>query len=266
MADRLQKILAAAGVASRRAAEGLLRDGRVSVNGSVATLGQSADPAVDVIQLDGESIRPERLDYWILHKPKGVLCTAHDPLGRSSVIDFLPPETGRLYPVGRLDVDSEGLVLLTNDGEVTQALLHPSRGSERSYRVRVRGQPTESALKRLARGVRLNDGVTAPARVGKPVHDPKVDESTFRLTLGEGRNRQIRRALDRLGYPVVRLLRDRMGTLRLGDLEPRRARRLDTAERRTLLDHAVQHGARISGRQATRKKRPRARGRAAKVE
>lgn len=233
---RLQKILAEAGVASRRAAERLLRAGRVSVNGRVARLGESADPERDTVAVDGVPVGRESAVYWLLHKPRGVITTARDPEGRPTVLGLVPDREHRLYPVGRLDRDTEGLLLLTNDGRVAHALLHPSHGSEREYRVTVAGRISAAALRRLAAGVELEDGRTAPARVGRAAFDPPTETSRFTLTLIEGRKRQIRRSLAALGHPVLRLVRVRMGPLELGDLAPGQARPLRPAERRALLE------------------------------
>ena len=235
--ERLQKILAAAGVASRRQAEDLLRAGRVSVNGERAELGQSADPGRDVVTVDGVPVAREPFAYWLLHKPRDVITTVHDPQGRATVLDLLPPEARevRLFPVGRLDRETEGLVLLTNDGALAHVLLHPSHETEREYRVTVKGRATAAELGRLAEGIELEDGVTAPARVGRARFDAGGGTTRFGLTLVEGRKRQIRRALEALGHPVVRLVRVRMGPLRLGRLASGRARPLASAERRALL-------------------------------
>jgi len=232
--ERLQKILAAAGVASRRAAEDLIRAGRVTVNGRVATLGESADADRDEIALDGERIRREALEYWIVHKPRGVLTTVSDPQGRSTVLDLVRGSAARLYPVGRLDLLSEGLVLLTNDGALTHALLHPSFGEEREYQVTVRGPVDRSTLQRICEGVELEDGRTAPARTGAAHFDPETRTTRLSLTLVEGRKRQIRRMMRALGHPVLRLVRVRIGPLELGRLAPGEARRLSARERRAL--------------------------------
>ena len=231
---RLQKILAAAGVASRRRAEDLLRQGRVSVNGRIAALGESADPDRDVVAVDGAPVEREPLAYWIVHKPRGVLTTVHDPHGRPTVLDLVPARRTRLFPVGRLDRDTEGLVLLTNDGRIAQTLLHPSHEVEREYRVTVSGRIAATSLARLAEGVMLEDGVTAPAQVGRPTWQAASRTTRFTLTLIEGRKRQIRRALESLGHPVVTLLRVRMGPLRLGRLPSGAARRLSPRERKSL--------------------------------
>jgi len=207
----------------------------VRVNGRIAELGDSADPERDEIRLDGAAIGREPLVYWLLHKPRGVITTVRDPQGRPTAVDLVPDRRHRLFPVGRLDRDTEGLLLLTNDGRAAQALLHPSYASEREYAVEVRGRIPASALRRLALGIELEDGPTAPARVGPCRHDPARDASRFALTLVEGRKRQIRRALAALGHPVRRLVRVRMGPLRLGRLAPGAARELSPSERRGLL-------------------------------
>ena len=232
--ERLQKILAAAGVASRRASEDLIRAGRVTVNGVVATLGESADPDRDAIALDGERIQREPLEYWIVHKPRGVLTTVSDPQGRSTVVDLVRDSRVRLYPVGRLDLLSEGLVLLTNDGPLAHSLLHPSFGEEREYRVTVRGSFDRSTQRRISEGVELEDGLTAPARVGAVRFDPQTRTTRFALTLIECKKRHIRRMMRELGRPVVRLVRVRLGPLERGQLEPGKARPLRARERRVL--------------------------------
>ena len=237
--QRLQKILSSAGVASRRRAEELIREGRVTVNGVVASIGDSADPVHDVVALDGESVHREPLAYWMLHKPRGVITTVSDPEGRTTVLDLLPGKAkgrARLFPVGRLDLDTEGLVLLTNDGALANVLMHPSYGCEREYEVTAKGHFSRDELRRLADGIVLDDGPTAPARVENERFDSRDETTEFSLTLTEGRKRQIRRALVALGHPVLRLLRVRMGPLRLGELELGSARRLTPEERIQLLE------------------------------
>jgi 23S rRNA pseudouridine2605 synthase len=232
---RLQKLLAEAGVASRRGAESLIRAGRVSVNGRVASIGDSADPSVERVELDGERVRPPARVYWVVNKPRGVLSTVRDPEGRPTVIDLVPGRGTRTFPVGRLDRDTEGLVLLTNDGELTHALLHPSHEVEREYVVRVRGELSEREQQRLAKGIRLEDGMTAPARISHVRFDAAEETSVFHLTLIEGRKRQIRRALVALGHPVRALTRIRMGPLKLGRLARGAARPITPAERKALM-------------------------------
>jgi 23S rRNA pseudouridine2605 synthase len=248
--ERLQKLLAAAGLASRRAAEEWIRAGRVRVDGTLAKLGDAADPDTQRVTVDGRALVPERHAYWIAHKPRGVVTTMRDPEGRRTVIELLPRDGPRLHPVGRLDQETEGLVLLTNDGAVTQALLHPSLGSEREYLVTARGRIADPTLERLAAGIVLEDGPTAPARVRAPRFDRGTDTTRFALVIAEGRKRQIRRALAALGHPVVRLVRVRMGPLELGSLEPGRARRLRPAEVAALLAHARRLQLRATRRQA----------------
>jgi len=232
--ERIQKILAAAGVASRRAAETLIRAGRVTVNGTVATLGESADVERDEIALDGEPIQREPLEYWIVHKPLGVLTTVSDPQGRPTVVELVSESTARLFPVGRLDLLSEGLVLLTNDGPLAHSLLHPSFGEEREYLVTVRGSIGRSTQRQMAKGVELEDGRTAPAEVGAVRFDRETRTTRFALTLTEGKKRQIRRMMRELGHPVVRLVRVRMGPIELGRLASGKSRQLRSRERRVL--------------------------------
>jgi 23S rRNA pseudouridine2605 synthase len=238
---RLQKLLADAGLASRRAAEEWIRAGRVRVNGRIARLGDGADLERDDVRVDGRKLAAEPRSYWLLHKPKNVLSTTADPwakeAGRRTVLELLPAAARRtrLYPVGRLDLDSEGLLLLTNDGALAQALLHPSHGCEREYRVEAWGQVTAETARRLARGVELEDGLTLPCRARVVGYDRARGTSRLVLTLREGRKRQIRRALLALGHPVRRLVRVRMGPLRLGDLPSGRARPASAREQRELL-------------------------------
>lgn len=227
---RLQKLLAGAGLGSRRACEEYLRAGRVTVNGELAKLGDSADPRRDRVAVDGERLEREPLVYWVVHKPAGVVTTVRDPHGRQTVMGLLPKGVPQLHPVGRLDYESTGLVLLTNDGDLTQALLHPSLGSEREYQVTVRGELDDKIRKALEHGVVLEEGRTAPARIGRSVFDPDAKTTLFSLTLVEGRNRQIRRSLLTLGRPVKKLVRVRMGSLRLGTLARGKARALRREE------------------------------------
>ena len=229
---RLAKHLAHAGIASRRASEALVADGRVTVDGAVIT-----DPARDVtgeeaIAVDGELVRgPGARVVYALHKPAGVLSTAADTHGRPTVVDLVP--TGqRLYPVGRLDADSTGLILLTNDGDLAYALTHPRFEVPRTYRARVDGRPSERALRALREGVMLDDGRTAPAQVRL------VGAHELELTIHEGRKRQVRRMCEAVGHRVVELRRVAFGPLRLGDLTSGRHRRLTAAEVQRLRDSA----------------------------
>jgi 23S rRNA pseudouridine2605 synthase len=212
--EKLQKVLARAGVASRRVVEGLIADGRVTVNGTVAEVGARVDGDVDVIEVDGAVVATRAdLVHYLLHKPLGVVTTAKDTHGRPTVVDLVPPEP-RVFPVGRLDADTEGLLLLTNDGELAHRLTHPSFGVEKEYLAEVVGTPSRGALRRLREGVELEDGVTAPARASL------VGEGVVRLVIHEGRNRQVRRMCEAVGHPVTRLVRTRIGPLTDTHLKP----------------------------------------------
>jgi 23S rRNA pseudouridine2605 synthase len=220
---RLAKYLAHAGVASRRAAERLIAGGRVRVDGAVVT-----DPARDVddsneILADGQAVRIEALEYHLVNKPIGVVSTAREPGGREKVTDLVDSKA-RLYPVGRLDADSSGLILLTNDGELANRLMHPRYEVDKRYRVRVRGSPSKAALGSLRGGVELEDGRTAPARVD--VLDSTGRETVLDLVIHEGRKRIVRRMLEAVGYPVIALERVAFGPLELGRLRAGSSRRV----------------------------------------
>lgn len=234
---RLHVFLARAGKGSRRAMEKAVAQGRVAVNGlAVTVMGVRVDPARDAVTLDGHRVDPHVVGfaYIALHKPVGVVTTVRDDLGRPTVLDLIPDymRRRRLYPVGRLDVESEGLVLLTNDGHLTNALTHPRFGHEREYVVTVEGRPPDGALRKLSEGVELDGVRTAPARF--EALSAEGATSTLRVVLREGRNRQIRRMLADAGHPVVGLKRVRLGPLRLGDLKPGGSRRLADHEIRSL--------------------------------
>ncbi len=215
---RIHKFLSAAGITSRRKAEDMVRQGLVTVNGKVASIGQPVDPAHDTVLVNGVPIKGEaRHVYYLLHKPHGVVSTTSDPEGRKTVLDFVPKGV-RLYPVGRLDYDSEGLILLTNDGALAEKLTHPKYEIKKTYHVLVKGNPTEISLKILREGVHLEDGVTAPALVENIV--PEGGNTWFDMTIHEGRNRQVRRMCDALHYPVLRLIRTHLGPWELGTLLP----------------------------------------------
>ena len=227
--ERLQKILARAGVASRRACEELVAAGRVTVDGRAVTeLGAKADPETQEVRLDGRRVRSESLQYWMLNKPKGVVCTHDDPAGRSRPLDFIPDAQARLFPVGRLDADSKGLLLLTNDGALANRLTHPRYEVPKTYQATVAGRITGKEVQRLLKGVHL-----AEAKTGRPkvkVLKRSRSRSLIQVTIFEGRNRQVRRMLARLGHPVRELVRTRIGRLSLRGLGPGRARRLTPAE------------------------------------
>lgn len=232
---RLQKVLAQAGVASRRKSEEWIRKGWVEVNGKVVTqLGTKINPHTDEIRVRGRLIRTEPKDkvYIIINKPKGVITSTSDPQGRPVVTDLLPPLSERVYPVGRLDYDSEGLLLLTNDGQLAHRLMHPRFGVEKVYLVWVKGRPAESELQQLRDGIELEDGWTAPAivRLLRVKERGGECDSLCRIQLHEGRNRQVRRMFDAIGYPVLSLKRIQQGPLQLGDLKPGQFRFLSKKE------------------------------------
>jgi 23S rRNA pseudouridine2605 synthase len=232
--ERLQKALARAGVGSRRACEDLIREGRVAVNGRVAALGDRIDPTADRVEVDGARIPldPE-LRYLALNKPRGVVTTARDPQRRPDVTRFYPAGP-RVFPVGRLDRDTEGLLLLTNDGELAHRLMHPRHGVEREYLAEVEGTPGRRALARLERGVTLEDG-SARARSARAVAG-SGNRSAVRIVMTEGRKREVRRMLAAVGLPVRRLVRVRVGPIRLGRLAPGEVRELEPSEVRSLLE------------------------------
>jgi 23S rRNA pseudouridine2605 synthase len=236
---RIQKLLSRAGVASRREAETLMLQGRVRVNGRVVTtLGTRVDPARDRVELDGQEVGPEPLRWVAFHKPPGLLTTRDDPQGRPTVYDHLPPELGSLGYVGRLDRDTEGLLLLSNDGDVVHRLLHPSSEVERVYEAEVEGAPDAATLARLTRGVELDDG-PARARSAEALGH-RHGHALLALVLAEGRKREVRRLLEAVGHPVARLVRVRFGPVELGDLPPGAWRDLEPTEVRTLTERAGQ--------------------------
>jgi 23S rRNA pseudouridine2605 synthase len=237
MMERLQKVLARAGIASRRASEELITSGRVQVNGAVVSeLGTKVEPGRDEIRVDGRLLdRAEPLTYLVIHKPVGTVSTVKDPEGRPTVLDLVP-DAGRLYPAGRLDVDSEGLLLLTNDGEVTLHLTHPRYGQRKEYLALVRGIPTPAGLQRLLNGVELEGGPAKAVRANVveklPRGLPDADRGMawVDVVVLEGRKRLVRRMLEAIGHPVARLMRIQLGPLKLGDLAVGQWRRLGSAE------------------------------------
>jgi 23S rRNA pseudouridine2605 synthase len=234
--ERLQKVLARSGLGSRRACEDLIREGRVTVNGRVAALGDRVDPRTDRVEVDGGRVPSDpELRYLALHKPRGVVTTARDPQGRPDVSRYYP-EGVRVFPVGRLDRDTEGLLVLTNDGELANRLLHPRYGVEREYLAEVEGRPTERAMSALRRGVELEDGPARAAAVRRVGGAGK--RGAVRIVMTEGRKREVRRMLEAVGLPVRRLVRVRFGPIRLGQLGPGEVRELDPAEVRELLRDA----------------------------
>jgi 23S rRNA pseudouridine2605 synthase len=220
--------MAAAGVASRRASEALISAGRVTVNGRVANLGDRADPENDVVEVDGERVIVDTtLRYLMLNKPRGVVSTTHDPEGRPTVMDLVNLEE-RLYPVGRLDQDTEGLLLLTNDGDLANRLLHPSFEVERTYLALVPGPVRRETLRRLTDGVELDDGIARPRRVR--VAEEHRGKALLEIVMTEGRKREVRRMLAAVGAPVERLARVAFGGVELGDLRQGKWRFLDRPE------------------------------------
>jgi 23S rRNA pseudouridine2605 synthase len=226
--ERLQKVLAHAGVGSRRAIEGLIEAGRITVNGKVATLGDKVDASKDQVEVDGSRV-PLGVDlvHYLLNKPPGVVVTASDPEGRPTVLDLIP-EGPRVWPAGRLDIDTEGLLVVTNDGDLSYRLTHPSFEIPKTYVAEVAGNVSERTARLLARGVELDDGPTAPARV--VVTGRGQGASLVELTIHEGRNRQVRRMFEAVDHRVLRLVRTELGPLKLGRLKPGSLRKLGPQE------------------------------------
>src|SRR5262245_3959034 len=227
--DRLNKYLAHAGVGSRRQCDALIQAGRVVINGvRITSPGVRVNPDTDKVSVNDTPVNPERKVYWVFHKPRRVLCTNYDPAGRMKALDFLGHVDQRIYTVGRLDQDSEGLLLLTNDGDLANQLMHPRYGVEKTYLVQVAGFPSQDDQKKLLAGVFLADGKVKAKRVKRM----KVQgQSTWlRITLNEGKNREIRRMLSKLGHKVMRLRRMGLGPVKLDGLPPRKSRRLSKTE------------------------------------
>jgi pseudouridine synthase len=248
--ERLQKILSSAGVASRRAAERLIAEGRVTVNGvTVTELGSKADPEVDDIRVDGRRIHTRQARRYILmYKPRGYITSRSDPQQRPTVIDLLAKGGVRdyVYPVGRLDFDSEGLLLLTSDGDLAERLMHPSHGIAREYHVRVRGVPDRHAVSRLTSGVVLDGRRTADAevRILDRIETAHGDDAVLSIAIHEGRNRQVRRMFEAIGHPVMRLRRVRIGPITDDRIRAGEFRDLTDREVATLKRAAAAHGAR----------------------
>ncbi|MGC8513491.1 MAG: pseudouridine synthase [Acidimicrobiales bacterium] len=248
--ERLQKVLAAAGIASRRRCEELIAEGRVRVNGVTASLGKRVDSRIDTVSVDGVRIATDPgLVYYALNKPAGVLSSAADPAGRPTVVSLVPPDP-RVFPVGRLDADSEGLIFLCNDGGLAYTLTHPSKGVDKEYLVRVHGHPKAGAIRRMREGIDLDGRRTAPAKVSL------VEADLLKVTIHEGRNRQIRRMAEAVGHPVRQLVRTRIGPVRLAGLTPGAYRLLSQEEVRKLeragggSPHGSPGGARLGGQHA----------------
>lgn len=257
MEERLQKVLAAAGVASRREAEKFITGGRVKVNGKLVTeLGVKVNPR-DQITVDDKQIRREHKVYRLFYKPRGVVTTMKDPEGRQCIADFVQDLKERVYPVGRLDYNTEGLLLLTNDGALAQTLTHPSHEFGKSYEVTVLGIVPQEKLDKLRIGVNLEDGVTAPAVVTLRSYDTERGLTNFEITIHEGRNRQVRRMCDYIGYPVRKLMRTKMGPLNLKGLRRGDSRELDEFEVTNLLEAAGLNSSYTEVPVTSKKERPR---------
>ncbi|MBU7315929.1 pseudouridine synthase [Paenibacillus oleatilyticus] len=241
--DRLQKVLAEAGVASRRKCEELITAGRVEVNDKVVTtLGVKVDPSQDFIKVDGKPIRRQSKVYVIFNKPKGVITSAQDPEGRKTVTEFFKNIKQRIYPIGRLDYDTEGLLLLTNDGEFAHLLTHPKHHVPRTYLATVKGVPHGSLLDKLKNGIQLEDGMTAPAEVEYQDVRPETNEAVVKITIYEGRNRQVRRMFDAIHHPVIKLKRIQFGPLQLSGIPRGKFRHLTPQEVNELRQEALKAG------------------------
>lgn len=238
MEERLQKILSRYGIASRRKAEEMILSGQITVNGKTASLGMKADPEKDHIKVKGRLIgRPEPKVYIMLNKPEGCITSVSDAEGRPTVMGLLKGVKVRVFPVGRLDYNSEGLVIMTNDGELSHALLHPGNEIPKTYLVKIDGVLEDKDIARLERGIRLEDGLTAPASV-KKIKKTETN-SWIELTIHEGRKRQVRRMLEKVGHPVIKLRRVKINGLELGGLPPGGFRHLTPGEIKGLKGSAL---------------------------
>jgi 23S rRNA pseudouridine2605 synthase len=240
--ERLQKVLAAAGIASRRECEQLILEGRVEIDRKVVTeLGTRVDPQQHEIRVDGESLSQAKLVYFAVNKPTGVVSTSRDPAGRPRIVDLLPPNTPRVFSVGRLDISSEGLILVTNDGELANGLTHPRHGIEKIYHVQVAGHVQNEVLAQLHRGMHLAEGFAQVKHVR--IKSRRKRSTVLEMVLDEGRNREVRRLLARVGHKVQQLKRVAVGPVRLGELPPGAVRPLSVKEILSL-EQAVAHGRR----------------------
>lgn len=218
--ERLQKVMSNCGIASRRASEKMILEGRVRVNGVIVReLGTKVDPDKDIILVDGSRLEAPLKHYYLFNKPKGVITTSHDDQGRTTVMDYFSQEKDRIYAVGRLDQNTEGLLLMTNDGELANILMHPSKMVDKTYEVKVKGHIADAVLQHLADGVELADGMTAPADVYYAGFDMKTGITTIEITIHEGRNRQVRRMVEYFGYQVHNLRRTQYAFLTLSGVK-----------------------------------------------
>lgn len=241
MKERVQKVIAASGLCSRRAAEEMIKAGRVQVNGHAVKLGDSMHPTADIVSVDGQnlaSLKNKELLYLMLYKPRGYVTTASDELGRKTVMQLLEGVQQRVYPVGRLDKDSEGLLILTNDGDFANQLMHPSQGVAKLYRATVRPRAGEGQLAQLAAGVQLDDGTRTQLASVRVVAEDE-NRSVIEIAIREGKNRQIRRMCEAVGLSVARLKRSAVGPLKLGMLQPGQWRALTPAEVKALRGSAA---------------------------
>ncbi|MDV6377641.1 pseudouridine synthase [Sporosarcina sp. GW1-11] len=228
--ERLQKVLAQAGVASRRKAEKLILDGLVKVNGEVVTELGTKVSRMDTIAVEGVQLTKEKPVYYLLYKPRGYISTVSDDKGRKTVIDLVPEIEERIFPVGRLDYDTSGVLLLTNDGDFSYLMTHPKFEIQKRYVAKVKGIPTRENLKKLETGIELDDGSTAPAHVKMTTVDKKTNTALVEITIHEGRNRQVRRMFDAIGCPVTKLKREQFANLTTRGLNAGEARQLTTHE------------------------------------
>lgn len=231
MKERLQKVMSSCGVASRRASEQMILDGRVRVNGVVVReLGTKVDLATDIVLVDGKRLEAEKKQYYLFNKPKGVITTASDDQGRETVMDYFKSVHERIYPVGRLDQNTEGLLLMTNDGELANILMHPSKLVDKTYEVRIKGHIADTVLQQLADGVELDDGMTAPAIVCYNGYDNHTGITNIEITIHEGRNRQVRRMFEHFGFQVHNLRRVQYAFLTLSGVKRGSYRKLTREE------------------------------------
>ncbi|MGY4690164.1 pseudouridine synthase [Salibacterium sp. K-3] len=238
--ERLQKVIANAGITSRRKAEQFIQEGRVKVNGSVVKeLGTKVTPHKDTVEVDHVPIDREEPVYYLFYKPKQVISAVSDDKNRNVVTDFFEEESKRIFPVGRLDYDTSGLLLMTNDGEFANLLMHPKNKVFKTYVAKVRGKPSRDALNQLIRGVELEDGRTAPAKARIKSTSKKTNSSIIEISIHEGRNHQVRRMLEAIDHPVLKLKREKYGPLTLENLQPGGKRKLKPVEVKKLKEIAV---------------------------
>lgn len=236
--ERLQKVIAQSGVTSRRKAEQLILEGKVKVNNKIITVLGTKVSLQDEIEVEGIPLEKEEHVYYMLYKPRGVISSVSDNKGRKTVIDFFPEVEERIYPIGRLDYDSSGIILLTNDGEFANLLMHPKHGVEKVYVAKVRGIPSKEELSRLKKGVKVDNDLLKTVRYHILSKDRKKNTAVLELTLIEGKNRHVRRMMEAIGYPVQKLKREKYGSLTLDGLQPGDARPLNPKEMKQMINRA----------------------------